>query len=135
MAESLSKSLYSDSPKLGRDEAGKVKVHKGGEKKEEKASETDEITSGADGAVRDTTDRHAAERFTMHHEHIHERMKMHERHAMEHMRHKGHKGPLHDRHESELKDLHKEHEKEHKTMHERHEAELSGGTAGEEQQD
>lgn len=135
MAESLRKSLYSDSPSLGRGEDGKVKIQKGGERKSGESSEestaSDQITSGAEGATRDTSDHHAAERFTMHHEHVHERMKLHERHAMEHMRHKGHKGALHDRHEDELKKLHKEHETEHKAMHERHEAEMGGEAGGE----
>jgi hypothetical protein len=123
--ESLTKSLYKDSPKMGRDKDGKVGVMKGGEK----STEADQITSGADGATRDTTDRHAAERFSMHHEHVHERMKIHERHAMEHHRHKGgDKKEMHGRHHEELKGLHKEHEKQHKAMMERHDAELSGGT-------
>jgi hypothetical protein len=129
--ESLTKSLYSDSPKLGRDKEGKVAVNKGG-KSSEKSTEADQITSGADGAMRDTTDRHAAERFSMHHEHIKERMGLHERHAHEHMRHKeGDKKEMHARHHEELKNMYKEHEKQHKAMMDRHDAELSGGTEGE----
>lgn len=132
--ESLTKSLYNDSPRLGRGEKGEVKVHKGGDKKEgkssEKSTEAAQITSGADGAMRDTTDRHAAERFEMHHSHVKERMDLHRRHAMEHMRHKeGHKAELHGRHHEELKGLHKKHEGEHKAMMERHDAEMGGGTS------
>ena len=140
MAESLTKSLYNDSPRLGRGEKGEVKIQKGGDKKEgkssEKSTEADQITSGADGAVRDTTDRHAAERFEMHHSQVKERMDLHKRHAMEHSRHKdGDKKEMHARHHEELKTLHKTHEKAHKEMMDRHDAELgAGGEAGGEEQ-
>lgn len=96
--ESKSKSMYGNSPKLGRDEKGKVVEMKGETKKPEMNPQD------------------ADEGMPMHAKHMLERNMMHSRHESEHSMaaHTGVKEKLgmHKSHEKEMSDMHRRHEKE-----------------------
>lgn len=115
--------MYKDSPRLDRDEDGKMGIKKGPSEDEKKSSRTSDGTQGME-----IHERHASERREMKHRHIGEHLAMHHRHELEHAHHKhGSKELLHERHERELKEMHGRHESEDKSMHDRHEKEETGG--------
>src|SRR5690348_16651635 len=107
--------LYSDSPRLERDdESGKVETKKPSKKAEKEPGET-----GTEGMA--VNERHAHERREVHHHHIAEHLATHHRNEMEHTHEKGDKKALHERHEQEFADMRARHGKELKALHDRHE--------------
>lgn len=116
--------LYEETPRMERDEKGKVGVKKA----EKKADEHE----GADSASSSLSvhERHVNERREMKHRHINEHLALHHKHEVEHSHHKGDKAEMHMRHLSELKELHKKHEGETKSMHEKYMKEESQDDSG-----
>jgi hypothetical protein len=95
--------MYGDSPKLERDEGGKMGVKKKSmEKKDDEAEGEDEAGTGDHLPV---MVRHSMERHEMNSSHERE-------HHMHDMGKHGDKKEMHDRHEKMRKDLHTRHEKE-----------------------
>lgn len=93
--------MYGNSPKMDRDETGKMDVKKHPDPKESKEA-------GTEGEVREGVPvhaRHAMERLDMHHRHEHEH------HTHDHGEH-GDKKEMHERHLKEHRDMMKRHEKE-----------------------
>ena len=125
--------MYSKSPKLERDEDGKMGV-----KTPEKAQEIEAGVQGVDGKGGGSIPagiRHSHERIAMHHRHIHEHLEMHRKHEMEHAHHKGDKKELHERHEKEYAEMHAKHHGEMKKLHAKQEGEHSKEMKSEEKGD
>lgn len=103
-----SKQMYKDSPKLERDEHGKMGVSKPAEQ-----SGKDEADEGMSGEPvhHEVMARHNLERHLLHSKHEHE-------HAM-------HK-------HGDKKEMHKRHHEEHGEMLKKHDAEIGSGEEGEE---
>ena len=117
--------MYKDSPKIEKDEEGKLKVSKKSDAKEAVDGEEAAGEPGMEGMKHEV--RHAAERRALHHKHMKEHMELHHKHEMEHAAHKGDKKEMHTRHEKEHKEMHGRHEKEMEAMHTKHEQETSKG--------
>lgn len=114
--------MYANSPKLERNESGKMTVMQ---------KKSSEVNSGTDGMpMTEEHQGHMHERMMMHHKHMHEKMMMHEKHEMAHRHHGGgEKEKMHEKHEGEYADMHKRHHDEMKHMHSRHEKESHEGMA------
>lgn len=101
-----SSKLYKDSPRMERDEEGKVSIKKPSDK--EKQSEM------GDGEPVHEPKEHQG--IPSHSRHVMERMEMHRKHEHEHHAHDhgghGEKSEMHKRHHKEMGDMHKRHEKE-----------------------
>ena len=99
----MSEKMFGNSPKLEREEGGKVSV----KKSEAKAPEGKEANGGGEGI-------HVLVKHSM------ERAELHHKHEKEHH--------MHDLGEeaNDKKALHEKHEREFEDMHERHEKELAG---------
>lgn len=111
MAKSTSKKMYSDPPKMGKDDKGNVAIIPSQNK-------ADEVQAGTDGVPVDA--KHSSERTEAVHRHVSEKLSMHHRHESEHAA-GGDKASVHASHMEEMKAMNKRHEGEVKTMHARHE--------------
>ena len=115
---SKSDKMYANSPKMERDDEGKMAV----KKRADKDYNETVIGDGEDVEARQTVERRALK-----HKHIKEHHDFFHKHEQEHAAYKGKdKAELHKRHYAELKAMHAEHENEHKAMYARHEKELHG---------
>lgn len=98
--ESMAKKMYGHSPKLEREEGGKMSV-----KKEAKKDKTVESEDQGTGEQVPMAARHMMERGDMHHA-------MEKEHHMHDVGKHGDKKELHGRHEKMMKEMHARHEKE-----------------------
>ena len=102
--ESQAKKMYGHSPKLEREEGGKMSVKKGEKEKSPEMGKESENESGSGDAL-PVHVRHSMDRHHLHAKHETE-------HSMhDHMEHGG-KKEMHERHEKEMKEMHHRHEKE-----------------------
>lgn len=96
--------MYGDSPRLEREESGKVAVKKKTAEKEDKDT-TGEGEDQGSGEQMPMMVRHSMERHEMNHAHERE-------HHMHDMGKHGDKKEMHERHEKMRKEMHSRHEKE-----------------------